>query len=212
MNKSKIIFLVAMICVFYSCTRAPKKKYTSFLFNLYNNTDNIVNKNAFELTKFNLSILDSIVILNGKNFICNYKEKVVKGKGIYRLCGKNLIITHSFSDTSNSYKFCLIKEPFINNQVLLIGSKKYKIKNAEYKLYYYAEHNGSYSGYSSYYLEGVGFICYYNFGRDDYILCDSTNIKNLDIKGITNQLIRDSTFFARFIGKRLIPNYYRPSK
>jgi len=209
MNKNILMFIYALICIFCSCTKAPTKKHTFLLFNLYNNTDSIVNKKVFELTRFPLNKIDSIVIYNKKSYICNYKEKVVREKGIYRSCGKNLILTHSFSDTSNSSKFCLMEEPFINESVLLIDSKKYKIKGVEYKLYYYAENNGSHSGYSSYYLEDVGFICYYNFSRDDYILCDSTNIKTLNIKGITNQLIRDTAFFARFIGKKLIPNYYR---
>lgn len=208
-NNLSFIFICVLVCILGSCNSTHKENFTTFSFNWYNNNDSIVDRNVFELKKYNLDTIDSIVVYNESKLYCNFKEKYAKGKGIYRICNKELTFTHSFSDTVNSLKSCLFKKPFLNQYVLLVGIKSYNLQGKEYRLYHYAEHNNNQSSYDSYYLEGIGFICYYNFDRDDYVLCDSTNIKSLEIREITNELVRDTSFFARYTVAKLFPNFYR---
>ena len=208
-NNLNFIFMCVLVCILGGCSNTRKENLISLSFNWYNNNDSIVNRNTFELRKFTLSTIDSVVVYNEGKFYCDFKEKHENNKGIYRVCNNELMFTHSFSDTSNSLKFCLFKKPFLNQHVLLISSKIYNLKGTDYKLYHYAEHNDNKSSYDSYYLDGIGFVCYYNFDRDDYVLCDSTNIESLEIRKITNKLVQDTSFFARYTVAKLFPNYYR---
>ena len=216
-NKStilKILYICVLVCLLIGCNNIfPKiilhKECTILSFNWYTSKDSIVYPYVYEFKKYALDTLDSVVVYNEGKTYCDYKEKYVKDKGIYRVCNKVLTLTHSFIDTTNDIRFCLIKEPFLNDKVIFSDFKTYNINGKVYKLYQFSEFNGSHSGYNSYYLDGIGFICYYNFDRDDYILCDSTNIKSLDIKEITHKLVRDTLFFARYIGAKLMPHFYR---
>ena len=145
-NNQKFIFMCVLACILGSCNNThknntQKKNYNSFSFNWYNAKDSIVYKNVYELKKFPVNKIDSVVVYNKAKLYCEFKEKNVKDKGIYRVCNKELMLTHSFSDTINYLRFCLIKEPFLNQKVILIGSKTFSLKGKVYKLYHYYEYN-----------------------------------------------------------------------
>lgn len=210
---NKLSFIVIcgfIICLISSCnTKTQKEDSITFTFNRYNSNDSIIEKNVFELKKYISKATDSILVYSEGKLYCGYKEKFVQDKGIYRLCDKELKLTHSFSDTINSLELCGYKKPFLNQYVLLLGIKNYNLQGKEYRLYHYAERNNNQSSYDSYYLEGMGFICYYNFDRDDYILSDSITINSIDVRKITSLLVKDTSFFGRYTIAKIFPNYYR---
>ena len=207
-----IIIIIVIVVSFLGCSHDKPEKISFFFSRVrHKNNDILINKGEFELRKLSSKNSDSISLFRENIFLSGYKEKMVKGKGIFNDCNGHFVLTHSFTDTTNRSGYCLSAPPFLNKHVLLIDSKYYDVSGKRYKIYHYAEHNNndSNANYDSFFLENIGFICYYNFDRDDYIICDSTNIRDLPIKQIGHLLVKDSSFFARYTLTKLFPNYYR---
>lgn len=198
------------VILLLSCNDPKLEKIDTFYFNLYNNKNIIIENNIFTLEKKKLNLFDSVNIFKNNKKVLSFKQAYDKN-GIYRYILNKKTLTHAFNDSTTLYtnynnKFYI---PFINKETTLINKKTYKIGKESYKVFHFSEEQNSHKGFDSYYLENVGFICYYNFDTDKYILCDSTSIKSLKIKEITRNLINDKTFFARFTVAKLFPNYYR---
>nr|WP_315203608.1 hypothetical protein [uncultured Flavobacterium sp.] len=207
--KTKLILFMSVILLL-SCNDPKLEKIDTFYFNLYNNKNIIIENNIFTLEKKKLNLFDSVNIFKNNKKVLSFKQAYDKN-GIYRYILNKKTLTHAFNDSTTLYtnynnKFYI---PFINKETTLINKKTYKIGKESYKVFHFSEEQNSHKGFDSYYLENVGFICYYNFDTDKYILCDSTSIKSLKIKEITRNLINDKTFFARFTVAKLFPNYYR---
>jgi len=201
------VFLTA--ACFHSC--GNKNTSSIKIFNLYNTKDSLIKSKIFVQRIFEKDSIDSIVIINNDTIMVSFTQ-IEDRTGIFRFCGIEKIKTHSFFDSSIT-EFCRSKPPFINRNVSFRGYKNYLINGNEYQLFHFIENTGNHTTYDSYYLKGVGFICYYSFDKDNYILCDSIEgftIKNEIIKKINARLLIDTSFFARFILKKSLPDYFRP--
>ena len=207
--KTKIILIILTILLI-SCNRDNSKKTKIFYFNLYNNKNNIIKNNIYTLERKGLNLFDSVYIFKNDKKVLSFKEAYDRKDGIYRYIQNKKILTHTSNDSitlNTNYNVFFI--PFINKRTTLINKVTYRVGVDSYKIFHFSEEQSNHTGFDSYYLENVGFICYYNFDTDRYILCDSTNIKSLKIKEVTNQLINDTTFFARYTVAKLFPKYYR---
>ncbi|SMP36635.1 hypothetical protein [Flavobacterium hercynium] len=205
--KAKIIFIISVISLI-SCNKPKLEKTNVFYFNLYNNKDIEVESNIFTLERRKLNLFDSIIVFKKNEKVLSFKETFDK-EGIYRYVLNKKTLTHSLKDSitlTTNYNVSYF--PFVNKKATLINKVIYKLGENSYKIFHYSELQNNHRSFDSYYLENFGFICYYNFDTDKYVLCDSTNIKSLKIKEITSRLVKDKTFFARFTVAKLFPNYY----
>lgn len=206
--KKIIIFIISVLSLI-SCHEPKTNKTNILYFNLYNNKDINIESNIYTLKRIKLNLFDSIIVFKKKEKVLSYKE-VFDKNGIYRYVLNKKTLTHSLKDSTTLItKYNVSYLPFINKKATLINEITYKLGENNYKIFHYSEVQNNHTSFDSYYLENVGFICYYNFDTDKYILCDSTNIKSLKIKEITSKLVKDETFFARFTVAKLFPNYYR---
>lgn len=212
LKMKKQIITILSIVVLLSCNKQKSDINSVFYFGLYNSKDIEIQDNLFIVEKKKVDLFDSIYVFRNENKVLSFKEGYNERNGLFRFIKNKKTLTHSSNDTlpqitdyNTSYA------PFINRETTLIDTRVYKIEGKDYKIFHYSEFQSSHKGFDSYYLENIGFICYYDFSRDNYILCDSTNINRLKINEITKRLINDKDFFARYIGAKLFPNYYRPS-
>jgi len=153
---------------------------------------------------------DSILITSHDSVFCSYK-RVIDTSGIYRFCNGQKIKTHSFQDTLIT-EYCRSCLPFLNKNVSFRDKKTYLIGRRQFIVYHFIENTGNHTTYDSYFLKEAGPLCYYSFDRDDYIFCDSLigyDITAAELSELKRDILSDTTFFARFILKRLMPNYYR---
>lgn len=208
--KKKIIFTLSVILLI-SCKEPKSEKRSIFYFNLYNNKNILIQKNVFTLESKELNLFDSIYVFKNHEKVLSFKQAYDNENGIYRYILNKKTLTHNFNGSItlgtnyNNKSFA----PFINKETTLIDHKTYKIGLKSFKIYHFSEQQSNHKGFDSYFLENVGFICYYNFNTDNYILCDSISNKSIKIKEITSRLVKDETFFARFTVAKLFPNYYR---
>lgn len=200
------MLVVAVFYLFGSCTRDSDR---FILYTKYNGKNNIIRKNIFELKEDSIAGFDSITVMYDHRILCKFKQKVVDSLGIFRICNDSLFLMHSFLDSVKCFQTCLSDGPFLNNHIRLIGFRDYLISHKSYRVFHYSEDKGTHSSYDSYYLQGMGFICIYNFDRDEYILSDSADIKSIPLREITTILVKDTSFFAKFTLPKLFPGYYR---
>ncbi|WP_156129488.1 hypothetical protein [Flavobacterium sp. AED] len=205
----RILSIFTIVLFMFSCDNLKTKNVETFYFNLYNSKNSNIKNNAYVLISTKLKAYDSINVFVNNKSVFNFNQKEFDSKGIYRYFLGKKKLTHSLDTLAIKIKEGSYYMPFSNKEVILINTKTYIGKERQYKVFHYSEMSNSETSFDSYYLEGTGFICYYNFNTDRYILCDSTNIKSLKIKEVTNQLINDTTFFARYTVAKLFPKYYR---
>lgn len=205
----RILSIFTIVLFMFSCDNLKTKNVETFYFNLYNSKNSNIKNDAYVLISTKLKAYDSINVFVNNKYVFNFNQKEFDSKGIYRYFLGKKKLTHSLDTLTIKIKEGSYYMPFSNKEVTLINTKTYIGKERQYKVFHYSEMNNSETSFDSYYLEGTGFICYYNFNTDRYILCDSTNIKSLKIKEVTNQLINDTTFFARYTVAKLFPKYYR---
>lgn len=204
----KILFVLGMMLLL-NCNTSKSDKDSKFYFNFYSNRNIMTKANMFIVERKKAILFDSVFVYEKNIKVLSFKENLNKN-GIYRYIFNKKTLTHSLNDSltlSVNYNVSFV--PFINKKTTLINKKTYVFNQKYYKIYHYSEVQSNHRSFDSYYLENVGFICYYNFDSDNYILCDSTNIKSLKIKEVTSQLINDTTFFARYTVAKLFPKYYR---
>ncbi|WP_291287867.1 hypothetical protein [Flavobacterium sp.] len=207
MNK-KILFVLGMM-LFLNCNTSKSDEDNKFYFSFYNNKNVRTKAGMFIVERKKGTLLDSVFVYEKNKKVLSFQENLDK-HGVYRYILNKKTLTHSLNDSLTlSVNYDLSFIPFINKETTLINKKTYMFNQKHYKIYHYSEVQSNHRSFDSYYLENVGFICYYNFDSDNYILCDSTNIESLKIKEVTNQLINDTTFFARYTVAKLFPKYYR---
>lgn len=207
----KFLFVILTIFSLFSCKKTNLDSTNTFSYTLYNSENKLVKQHFYKLTNYHLRNYDSIVIHMNDKECFTYNQKVVNNKGIYNYSENNIILTHSFDKKNIETKGLKYYKPFLNKSTTLIDYQKIKIKDVEYKLFHYSETYNSNNSIDSYYLEGIGFICYYNFDTDNYLLCDSISNKSLNVKELGNMLVKDTSFFARYTVSKLFPNYHRKS-
>ena len=142
----------------------------------------------------------------------NYKQTTIvkiNRKGIYYKCHNELILSHGFNPNENTGS-CLNAPPFLNRRVKFIRQKTYKIGNRQYQIYSYGESSGSESDIATYYLKGIGFICYYNIESKDYYFLSDVSDKKIDytsLKQLKEKLISDKSFFQEYFLKVAKPRF-----
>jgi DNA-directed RNA polymerase subunit N (RpoN/RPB10) len=188
-----------------------KKAEPTFYYNFYDKSDSIIKKDKYILKINKIDGNEYLINIEGDN---NYKQDVkmkIDSLGISRYCNNRFVLTHHFDSVENE-TFCYSAPPFIHKRVDWAMKRQYIVENTSYEVICYSENSGSSIYNSSYYLKGFGFICYYKYDVDKYILCDS--IKNVDfdlkvLQQINQQLITDTTTFERYIFARAFPNFHR---
>lgn len=210
MMRKETIYIL-LIFLLLSCNKHKNETSDIFYFGLYNGENTKIRGDIFTIKKKKLNLFDSICVFKNGNKVLTFREIYAKNEGISRFIRDKKTLTHSSNDTLTLVtNYYTNYAPFVNKESTLIDKRIYRIKGKSYKIFHYSEFQNAHKSFDSYYLENVGFICYYNFSSDRYILCDSTNIRNLNIKDITGKLIYDKEFFAHFTGAKVLPNYYRP--
>jgi hypothetical protein len=195
----KMVYLF-IFCIFMVCS--CKEKQSTLYYSLYGNDNLLIEKNKFKQTLFKLKDNEYLVRIIGKNYDESFKFKT-DSTGLYRYCDNHYILTHHFDSVENQV-FCKSSPPFIYQKTYWTLKKTYFIGNKPYEIIFFSELSGSEISSSSYYLKGFGFICYYNYNSDKYILCDSVSNMdfNLDVlHRINDSLIHDTTVFERYIVK-----------
>jgi hypothetical protein len=208
---NKILILIFLSAIYLcGCNKGNEPSFK--IFNWYNKNDSLIKSKIFIQQLFKKDGIDSIVVTSNDTITVNFKQ-IEDSIGIYRFCNnEKKILTHSFFDSSIT-EFCRLKPPFLNRSVSYRGNRSYLINGKKYKLYHFIENTGNHITYDSYYLKGIGFICYYSFDKDGYILCDSVSgfeINSQTLNGINTQLLNDTAFFARYHLRKILPDYYRP--
>lgn len=211
-NKRYLFAILVLLISNIGCNdRQPKLYSKAMIFNRYDKEDSLIKSELFKVNIFALNNgVDSINVISNNAIYFSFKQ-IEDSSGIYRFCKENTIKTHSFLDTLIT-EYCISKPPFLNENVSYRGNKIFSINDKNFKIYHFIENTGNHTSYDSYYLQDVGFICYYSFDKDEYILCDSLKgyqIKSEEMKQISNALVTDTTFFSRYILRKLYPNYHR---
>jgi hypothetical protein len=207
----KFLFVILTIFSLFSCKKTNLDNTNTLSYTLYNSENKPLKQDFYKLTNYHLKNYDSIVVYMNDKECFSYNQKVVNNKGIYNHSQSNIILTHSFDKKNIETKGLKYYKPFLNKSTTLIDSKKIKIKEVEFKLFHYSEIYNNNTSIDSYYLENIGFICYYNFDTDNYLLCNSISNKSLNIKELGSILVKDTSFFARYTVSKLFPNYHRKS-
>ncbi|WP_177735211.1 hypothetical protein [Flavobacterium inviolabile] len=200
----KAIITISIISIFFiGCKNQTDNKTTTKTFNLFGANNELLVKNYQSFQKTSLKNYDSINVFNGNKLVFSFNEKQ-NSLGIFKSCNSKFIQSHSFDTISLANSSC-IKPFLISRKTKLINQKEYVFKGEKYHLFHYSEEINSHKSFDSYYIKGIGFICYYNFDTDRYIFANDIS------KDLKNDLISDSTFFARYTVSKLFPKYYRVS-
>jgi hypothetical protein len=204
----RVLIVIFVILLLTFCKNV---KETTFYYSLYDKSDSLLKEKAYILNLIKVEGNEYLMRIEGLN---NYKQEIkikVDSLGISRYCDKHFILTHHFDSVENG-RFCYSNPPFVHFEVYWTKKAKYIINNTPYDIICYSEISGSETFNSSYYLKGLGFICYYKSDVDKYILCDS--IKGVDfdlniLRDINQRLITDTLTFERHILARAFPKYHR---
>ncbi|TRZ76103.1 MAG: hypothetical protein D4R97_01370 [Bacteroidetes bacterium] len=196
-----IIFIIYLLLV--NCS-----KQENFLFyQKYNNDLKQIKGEIylFRYTKINQEErLLEILKQNRIVFKMKIKEDSI---GLYYFCDNKYSLTHPFNETNKSEDFCRQVYPFFHRLSKIVKSKLYEINNDQFKVICYSEMSNSAESNITYYLKGFGFICFYDFFSGDMYLCnevENSPIKSEVVRGITNMLINDTTFFVKY-RKQTVP-------
>lgn len=201
--------LLVMMFLIVACQRNEQQLYYSF----YGKNDSLIEKNKYVQVSQSKSANQWLVHLSGKDYNESFTMKL-DSSGLFRLCNTNFLATHHFDSVQNE-AFCKSSPPFLNKNVSWIKKQRYVIEGSPYDLFCYSENSGSEISYSSYYLKGLGFLCYYNYQEDKYILCDSISGVNFDLqilRKLGDVLIHDSTTFEKYVVKRPPKVIFTPPK
>ncbi|MDQ8015225.1 MAG: hypothetical protein REI96_22455 [Flavobacterium nitrogenifigens] len=124
-----------------------------------------------------------------KENLGRYKFEIDK-KGIYILSDKGRYLAYSFLLNENIERDKALNALFYNNAKLL-EKKKYSIDSKEYEIYHFYE-SGNHDSVDSYYMVGVGFICFHEFQEDTFIY-----LNNKEALQVSEIFLKDSTFFSK---------------
>jgi hypothetical protein len=121
-------------------------------------------------------------------------------------------LTHPFNELNKAEDFCKQVYPFFHKETQFVKSKFYEVNKHQYKVICFSEMSNSAESNITYYLDGFGFICYYDFFSGEMYQCEdakNTQIKSDVVKGILKQLITDTTFFVKYRIQKLPETNYK---
>lgn len=171
----RIIVAICLFVFLFSC----KQKEEEFVEYSYFTAD-IWNPKTMETKIINYKVLlkgDSISIYKRNNGLQNRFKFTLDKKGIYVVNNDEKKLLYPFEQNVKLLRDSILAREFYK-EVELVEKKKYIINEEEYHLYHYLE-SGYDSTLDSYYLEGEGFICFYEFRGSEFIYLDSP--KALDV-------------------------------
>lgn len=196
----KIIFFLSFLILF-ACKE--KERELIHYFDQYSEDNTIYGRNRLIIrivtyNKFENKI--TIVGQPGKYWLFeDFYEKCVEDKGLYRKFEDDYSLCYRFDSLRISQS---IKYPtgslFLYNNIILSDKKTYNVRGNDYKVYCYAENNGS-NGAISYYLDKFGFFAY-DLNNGYYLLCNRASeyehINEETLKILCDSLVRDTSFFS----------------
>lgn len=194
-------FSILVLFFLFSCT---KGRETVLTYDKYDFNGILIKKESATQTYRYLNNTESeLTIIKDSNHKKTIGIKEINDK-IYWKCNNEFVCSHSLNPVDKTGS-CHQWPPFLNKRIKLITSKTYIIANKKYIVYSYGENNGSDSSIITYFLNGVGFICYYYVqGKYYYFLSSFSGIdKSLlpDIKSLKTTLVNDTSFFAGYTTK-----------
>lgn len=132
--------------------------------------------------------------------------------GLSFYCNDKYFLTYSFIVQNKLDGFCKQVYPFFNTETQMVNSKYYEIDDHQYKLKCYSEMSNSVDGNIIYYVDGLGFICYYEVFSGSMYLCEDAKNAQLEsriVKELVNKLIVDTTFFVTYWKQKVLPTNHR---
>jgi len=190
-----------------------KEKESTFYYSLYGKNDLLIEKNKYIQTLSKVKENEYLLTILGNKYKESLKIKI-DSIGLYRYCDNHYILTHHFDSIENQ-TFCKSSPPFLYKKAYWVRKKKYFIRNKPYEIVCFSEISSSESSNSTYYLKGFGFICYYYYKVNKYILCDSINNVDFNLQvlhEINNSLIHDTTIFERYVVKYPKMKFWPPNE
>lgn len=165
----RLFFLGCVFFLFFSC------KQDNVVVTEYNYfTADIWNKNTIKDKHVVYKALlegDSLSIYKRDNGIREKFKFALDAKGIYVVENKRRKLLYSFEKNVKILRDSSVTKSF-HNEVELIEKKKYIINEVEYQIYHFLESDYDVT-LDSYYLEGEGFICFYEFKGSKFLYLDS---------------------------------------
>ncbi|GGG19029.1 hypothetical protein [Pontibacter amylolyticus] len=209
-NHFKVLVWCSFLLFCSSCD-SRSEEVILLSYNWFDSADKQLSSDTTTITLLENGAINTVEVSKGGQVLFTYKQVYDKDSGLYNFCDGVKVLTHSFYDSLSLYRYCKAKSPFLSEETILVDSKKYSSNGKNFVVFQYKEFNTMQAPFYSYYLDEIGFICYYDFESDIY-LKPTYSTKHWDVvKDITQQLVSDSTFFARFILNKASPDFYRGS-
>jgi hypothetical protein len=189
-----------------------KERESNYYYSLYGKDDQLIEKNKYVQTMSKIKENEYNLRICGNKYNESLKIKI-DSLGIYWRCSDHFVLTYHFDSLENQ-SYCKTSPPFIYKNVYWVKKKNYLVKSKSYEIICYSEVSSSESYNSAYYLKGFGFICYYSYKVDKYILCDSISNVNFDCQillKINESLIHDSTMFEKSVIHYPKVNFFPPN-
>lgn len=166
----RIYLLGCLFVLFLSCEqkKVVVTEYNYFVADIWNKNST---KDKYVIYKVLLEG-DSLSIYKRDNGIRNKFKFALDAKGIYIVENEKLKLLYSFEKNVKILRDSSLTKNFYN-EVELIDKKKYIINEVEYQIYHFSEIDYD-TTLDSYYLEGEGFICFYEFKGSEFLYLDSS--------------------------------------
>jgi len=199
MKKNWLNFFLCIL-LFSHCN--SRVKSITLNYNKYDYNNALLKKNAATETFKSLNNGEIQLTIIGQD---EYKKtlimKEISGR-IYWKCDNKFMLSHSiyaFDKTGSCFSY----PPFLNRRVTLNGERVYIIERNSYKVYSFGESTGSESNIETYYIEGIGFFCYYDVGLKNYFflsnITGNNKVNEYSLQILKDKLIHDTSFFARYL-------------
>lgn len=177
--------IVSSLLVFCSCQIKEPSKEFRYFYTTEVTLDSLTNK---PLAYKSIVSADSVSIFDDQRLLNKIRYKLTDS-GICVLTDTSSLLLYPFKDTSKILRDESLHS-FFYNSVRLINKRSYSFKGQKKIVYHFIE-SGFDETLDSYYLEDVGFICFYKYAQDHYLFLDSP-----DAFEISGQFLGDSSFFA----------------
>ncbi|MCK9156027.1 MAG: hypothetical protein M0P12_07930 [Paludibacteraceae bacterium] len=139
--------------------------------------------------------------------ILEYSECVTEN-GIYRYCADSMYKSHSFNEVEYIENCLPLNPPFLNKKVVLFEKKSYEINTKKVEIISYEELNSVHDEIVTYYIKGLGFICYCDLEKMSCLILSDYKGISFD-KGLYSEIkdrfINDTLYFALERIKRFQP-------
>jgi len=199
--KKSIIFL--SIIILFACQR--KENEVIHYFDQYTQDNALYGRNRLLIRILNCDKFENKITIEGQPgkywLYEDFYEKYSEDRGLYRKFDDEYSLCYRFDSLRTSIN---IKYPtaslFLYNNIIFSDKKTYNVKGNNYKIYAYAENNGS-NGIISYYLDKFGFFAY-DLNNGYYLLCSRSSeyeyFNKKVLKTLSDSLMRDTCFFSMY--------------